>query len=107
MKKARNIPFMLLIQHAACQNLSLLNDHTYPVHNGTPGANLGFQENEEFLKDSQLTDVVGVHGDNSECVHIPWGQHECSGVLSQSSYLVYTGSPVRAGPLTQRTVGGV
>lgn len=37
----------------------------------TPRANLSFQENKEFPMDGQLTDVAGVHGDDSERVHTP------------------------------------
>lgn len=77
-----------------------------PHHKKTLGANLGFQENDEFPMDCQLTDVVGVCSDNSEHAHT-LGQCEYRGVLSQSSHLVYTGNPIRTGPLTLQTMGGV
>lgn len=71
-KKARNILFILLISHTVCQSLSLMITYKHlPHHNKTPRANPGFQENGKFPKDSQLN-VAGVHGDDSECVHVPW-----------------------------------
>ena len=60
-----------------------------PRHNKTPGANLGFQENEEFPKDSQLTDVAGVRGDDSERVPAPWDNMNIVG-YSHNHHTWYT-----------------
>lgn len=107
-KKARNILFILLISHTVCQNLSLLNDHIQaPALSQQHSCSQPGLPGEWGVPKGQSAHRCG------ECAQWwQWtcsytlGQYEC-GVLPQSSYLVYTGNPVRAGPLTLQRMGGV
>jgi len=101
-KKARNTPFTLPVSQTACQNFGLLTDHIQ-----APALSKQWLQEPTWasrkIKSSQRTvssQTWQMQVAMTTVISHALGWHEYSGILSQTSNPIFTGSLESAGPWT-------